>query len=133
MAIYSCVYLVATGELIEIGPAGTDWGGGIHAPPKGAQRTDPEAVSEELQAERARWMVVERDLSEVEYAAFKSLSKGGGGNGINQTADDVVLASAQARAEELESLGIKDAQRLAIAQVLAIVSAGSVETKLVKS
>jgi len=79
---HSLVYKVETGELIEIGPAGTDWGSGVHA----HESRPEESVSEELQAERDKFDVQEIALTEETAEVYKALSKGGGGDGIDKNA-----------------------------------------------
>ena len=79
---HSLVYLVETGELIEVGPAGTDWGSGVHAHPNRPE----ESVSDELQAERDKFDVQEVALSDDTADTYKALSKGGGGDGLDKNA-----------------------------------------------
>ena len=79
---HSLVYLVATGELIEIGPAGTDWGSGVHAHDSRPEKD----VSEELQAERDKFDVQEVNISEEAADTYKALSKGGRGDGLTKNA-----------------------------------------------
>jgi len=86
MALYSLVYEVATGALIEIGPAGTDWGSGVHAPPAVAHREEPKVMRQEIAASRAKFRVVDGISADMPtFGALRLISKGQGGDGLTQT------------------------------------------------
>lgn len=64
MALYSLIYLQPTGQLVEIGPAGTEW----------VKSSDPD--------ETAKFRIEDnKELSEAMADAYKLMSLGGGGDG----------------------------------------------------
>ena len=94
MALYSLVYEVASGALIEVGPAGTDWGSGVHAPPAGAKRIDPKPLRPEVIAARAKCKVADGTALDLPtFAALRMLSRGQGGDGLTKTSSDFALQS----------------------------------------
>ena len=114
---HSLVYKVETGELIEIGPAGTDWGSGVHA----HESRPEESVSEELQAERDKFDVQEIALTEETAEVYKALSKGGGGDGIDKNA--LAVQAEMAASMPALAVGKSQAQPAAWEQLVAAASA----------
>jgi hypothetical protein len=85
MTLYSVVYEVATGKLLEIGPPDSDWGFSVHAPHTACRREDPLILHPDVAASRAKFKVMIIDADILTAEALWLISTGMGGDGLNKT------------------------------------------------
>ena len=85
MALYSAVYEVATGRLLEIGPPDSDWGFSVHVPHAHCRREDPMILHPDVAASRARFKVMIIDTDPETAEALWLISTGMAGDGLSKT------------------------------------------------
>lgn len=104
MPLYALVKEMATGRLIDVLP---------HDPANPPVRSTSTA-------ELARWKVEVKDLDAATYEAYRSLSRAGGGDGLNILSEDITAAKMDV--DKAVTLTTADAKRalIAAAKVVAL-------------